>query len=100
MANGQPVRVMVVDDSAIVRGLITKVLESDPALPITYPAYGSSTSLHHDALLEDGETDVVRFFVDTSGASAGDYTMTVLASYARGGDSGGVKGAVTVSVVP
>ena len=32
---GDPIRVMVVDDSAVVRGLITRMLEEDPAITVT-----------------------------------------------------------------
>ncbi len=76
------------------------VVEADPALAITYPGYGANTSLHHDATLEDGETDVVRFFVDSSNASEGEYKIAVFASYARGDRPGGLEGVVTVSVIP
>ncbi len=34
MDRGSPVRVMVVDDSAVVRGLTTRLLESDPAIAV------------------------------------------------------------------
>lgn len=76
------------------------VVGPDPALPVTYPGYGSDTSLHHDAALEDGETDVVRFFVDAAGLEPGSYTLSLLASYTRGDEPSGVKGIVTVAVVP
>lgn len=33
-ASGRPIRVMVVDDSAVVRGLTTRLLESDPAIAV------------------------------------------------------------------
>ncbi|HWA41679.1 MAG TPA: chemotaxis response regulator protein-glutamate methylesterase [Hypericibacter adhaerens] len=34
----QPVRVMVVDDSAVIRGLISKALEADPAIKVMHSA--------------------------------------------------------------
>lgn len=76
------------------------VVNADRSLPVTYPGYGSGTSLHHDAVLEDGETDVVRFYVDASDATAGEYHVQVFATYARGGEPGGVEGAVSIIVVP
>ena len=82
----------VVDRFAVVVG-------AESALPITYPGYGSETSLHHDASLEDGETDVVRFFVDAAGASPGDYELKLAASFARGQRAGELDGSLTVSVV-
>lgn len=33
--NGSPIRVMVVDDSAVIRGLITRMLEADPDVSVT-----------------------------------------------------------------
>ena len=37
-ARTQPVRVMVVDDSAVIRGLISKALEADPAVKVMHSA--------------------------------------------------------------
>ena len=37
-ARTQPVRVMVVDDSAVIRGLISKALEADPAVKVVHSA--------------------------------------------------------------
>jgi hypothetical protein len=74
------------------------VVDADPALPITYPGYGSKTSLHHDAALQDGETDVVRFFVDAAEAAPGEYQMNLAASFARGERPSGLEGVLTVSV--
>lgn len=81
----------VVDRFAVVVG-------TDPALPITYPGYGSKTSLHHDASLEDGETDVIRFFVDAADAEPGDYQVKLAASFSRGDSPSGLDGLLTVSV--
>ena len=75
------------------------VVGAESALPITYPGYGSTTSLHHDASLEDGETDVVRFFVDAADAAPGDYELKLAASFARGERARGLDGSLTVSVV-
>lgn len=33
-SNGSPIRVMVVDDSAVIRGLITRMLEADPEISV------------------------------------------------------------------
>lgn len=37
-STAEPVRVMVVDDSAVIRGLITRALESDPAIKVLHSA--------------------------------------------------------------
>lgn len=37
-AGPQPVRVMVVDDSAVIRGLISRALEADPAIKVVHSA--------------------------------------------------------------
>ena len=55
------------------------------AVAVTYPAEGSSTSLHHDATLVAGETDVARFLVDPE-APPGSHQLTVTISYAKGSE--------------
>lgn len=72
------------------------VVAADPALPITYPGYREATSLHHDDRLDDGETDVVRFFIDAATASPGDYNVGLAARYA----GGLLEGDLTITVVP
>ncbi len=74
------------------RNLATVV--SAPGLAIIYPADGASTSLHHDAELGYGETDVVRFFVDAGAADPGMYEVGLDTSY----DGGSVAGVVTLEV--
>lgn len=37
-SSSEPIRVMVVDDSAVIRGLITKILESDPSIAVVATA--------------------------------------------------------------
>ncbi len=67
-------------------------------LPITYPAYGDATSLDHDAVLDAGETDVVRFSVDTTNVPVGRYEVGLVIRYRSGGASGQSDGALVVTV--
>lgn len=53
---GQPVRVMVVDDSAVVRGLIARALEADAAVSVVARAENGQAAL---AQLEHVEVDVI-----------------------------------------
>lgn len=68
-------------------------------LPIVYPAYGSSTSLYHNARLEDGETDVARFRVDAYDIPVGTYTIAILATYRKDAASAELVGSVTLEVI-
>lgn len=68
-------------------------------LPIVYPADGSSTSLHHNARLEDGETDIARFRVDAYEVGAGTYTIAIVATYRKDAASAQLIGTVTLDVV-
>lgn len=75
------------------------VTVTDPAgLAIVYPNYGTSTSLDHNASLEDNETDVVRFRIDADELSVGTHTLHIEATYAKGGVPGSLPGTVTVTV--
>ncbi len=75
------------------------VTVTDPAgLAIVYPKYGTSTSLDHNASLEDNETDVVRFRIDADELSVGTHTLHIEATYAKGGVPGSLSGTVTVTV--
>jgi two-component system chemotaxis response regulator CheB len=49
-------RVMVVDDSAVIRGMITRILESDPAIKVVASAQNGEVALR---LYEDHKPDVV-----------------------------------------
>jgi hypothetical protein len=69
-------------------------------LTVVYPADGSSTSLVHDATLEDHETDLVRFRIDTTESDAGTYTLQIEATYTKGGSPGSLSGAVNLIVAP
>lgn len=51
-----PIRVMIVDDSAVVRGLITRQLETDPALLVVARAANGRAALME---LERAEVDVI-----------------------------------------
>lgn len=69
-------------------------------LPVVYPGDRSSTSLHHDARLEDGETDVARFRVDAYDIPTGSYTIGILASYRKDATVAELIGTVTLEIVP
>ncbi len=68
-------------------------------LPIVYPADGTSTSLHHNARLEDGETDIARFRVDAYDVPAGTYTVSIRATYRKDATTDELVGSVTLVVV-
>jgi hypothetical protein len=68
-------------------------------LPIVYPSDGSSTSLHHNARLEDGETDIARFRVDAYDVNVGTYTIAVAATYRKDATSAELTGSVTLNVI-
>ena len=68
-------------------------------LPVVYPGDRSSTSLHHDARLEDGETDIARFRIDAYDVNAGTYTMAISATYRKDAVTAELIGTVTLEVV-
>jgi hypothetical protein len=73
---------------------------TDPdGLPIVYPGDRSSTSLHHDARLEDGETDIARFRIDAYEIPAGTYTIAILATYRKDAAAADLVGSVTLKIV-
>lgn len=78
---------------------IRVVVTDAVGLPIEYPQQGY-TSLVHDAVLEDGETDVARVYVDTSGAAPGTYQLAVEATWTKAGETGRLTGVVPVTVAP
>jgi hypothetical protein len=69
-------------------------------LPMVYPGNRSSTSLHHDARLEDGETDVARFRIDAYDVDPGTYTIAVVATYRKDAVTADLVGSVSLEVVP
>lgn len=76
-----------------------KMTVAGPAdLVVVYPGEGSSTSLHYDDVLDDGETDEARFLVDASALSPGSYDVAVTLSYAKAGRSHSVDGRLTLTV--
>lgn len=76
-----------------------RVVVTDPAgSEITYPGYGESTSLHHDATLVSGETDVVRFRVDTGGLEPGVHELELEVRYSKNGETRRLPGAVRLPV--
>jgi len=68
---------------------------SASGLEIAYPGEGVSTSLHHDAQLDFGETDVVRFLVDAESTEPGNYRIDLETSF----DGGSVPGVVSLEIV-
>jgi hypothetical protein len=67
-------------------------------LPIVYPSYGSSTSLHGDDRLDDGETDTARFRVDVGDAAPGSYEIATEITYVVAGEIFTRPGTVKVVV--
>lgn len=67
-------------------------------LPIIYPAYGISTSLHGDSRLDDGETDTARFRVDPGDAAPASYEMTTEITYTVAGETFTRPGMVKIAV--
>ena len=66
---------------------VTMTVTAPAGAVITYPAEGSSTSLHYDSVLEDGETDIARFLVDASGLEPGTHSIDVVVVYTKAGQS-------------
>lgn len=67
-------------------------------LVVVYPNEGSSTSLHYDAVLDDGETDEARFLVDASALAPGSYSVAVTLTYGKAGRTHSVDGRLTLTV--
>jgi hypothetical protein len=63
---------------------------------IIYPGDRSSTSLHHDDVLDGGETDVIRFVVDAQATQPGVYDLVVTTGF----EGGSIEGSVSVEVLP
>ncbi len=73
---------------------------TDPGgLPIVYPGDGSATSLHHDARLEDGETDIARFRIDAHDTPAGTYTISIMATYRKDSATAELVSTVDLTVI-
>lgn len=69
-----------------------------PGLDITYPGEGAATSLHNDALLEDGESDVARVLVDAGDLEPGTYVLDTNVGYEVDGQPATLAGTVEVEV--
>ncbi len=67
-------------------------------VPIVYPSYGTSTSLHGDDRLDDGETDTARFRVDVGDTAPGSYEITTEITYVVAGETFTRPGTVKVVV--
>ncbi len=63
-----------------------------------YPSCGTSTSLDHNASLEDNETDVVRSRIDADELRVGTHTPHIEATDAKDGVAGSLPGTVTGTV--
>lgn len=57
-SNGSPIRVMVVDDSAVIRGLITRMLEADPEVSVIASVSNGQLAVNQ-LTRNSGEIDVV-----------------------------------------
>jgi two-component system chemotaxis response regulator CheB len=55
-ASGDPVRVMICDDSAVVRGLVTRILEEDPGIQVVSSVGNGQMAL---SAIERNDVDVV-----------------------------------------
>src|SRR4051812_24636339 len=53
--------VMVVDDSAVVRGFITRILESDPAIKVVYSAHNGQMAV---GALDNNSPDIILLDVE------------------------------------
>ena len=73
-------------------------ITSTDGLVVEYPGGGSDTSLHYDDRLSKNETDTARFYVNTEGASPGEYTLETATTYLVDGDERVVEGSVVVNV--
>lgn len=78
----------------------TVTVVDDRGLSITYPALGGSTSLDSNASLDAGETDVVRFAVDPSGAAPGTYELSLATRFVRGSTTDLVSGGLSLTIAP
>lgn len=73
---------------------------SEPAgLVVSYPGYGSSTSLHSDARLSAGESDVARFYAHPNGGT-GTFPVTIDVTYDAGNGTKTLSSVVEVTVNP
>lgn len=73
------------------------VTDSD-GLTIEYPTDEPFTSLYFDSALEDGETDFAAFWVDTTDAAAGTYTLSLEVTYRMAGQTKTVNGTLSLDV--
>lgn len=55
---GNPLRVMVVDDSAVIRGLITRILEGDPGVTVSASVSNGQLAVNH-LTRHPGEVNVI-----------------------------------------
>jgi hypothetical protein len=78
----------------------TVTVVDDGGLSVIYPGLGESTSLDSNASLDAGETDVVRFAVDPSGAAPGTYQLSLDTRFARGATTDLVGSGLTLTITP
>ncbi len=67
-------------------------------MAIHYPSEGKTTSLHFDDVLDAGESDVARFYVDAADLAPGTYKVTVDLTYTRGSTHDSVSGTIVFDV--
>ena len=88
---GGPIRVMVVDDSMVIRGLLTRSLETDPAIKVPHMGWNDVDLPPHSAardLIEPGEAYFLHsyHFVPDDGhdiAAMTDHGGGIIAAVAR-----------------
>lgn len=68
-------------------------------MAVEYPSEGKSTSLHFDDVLDSGENDVARFYVDATGLEPGTYKVTVDLTYTRGSTRDSLSGTIVFDVI-
>ncbi len=77
---------------------VRMTVSSPDGATITYPKYGTFTSLHHSDTLVAGETDTARALVDASSLKPGTYTLYLELTYTKGNDKKSVEGKVAFEV--
>lgn len=77
---------------------VRMTVDGPPDAVVTYPGHGSSSGLSRDSRLNQAETDVAGFRLDTSGLKPGSYEFKVVLAYERDGKSSSVSGVVLITI--
>lgn len=77
---------------------VRMTVDGPPEAATTYPGDGSSSGLSRDSRLDQGETDVAGFRLDTAEMKPGSYEFKVLLAYERDGKPSSVSGIVLITV--